>query len=98
LALSNKKLFRKLKKMRAISKQEVLTFTLAEYRTVAEKERLSISHLEDMNELLSKENFFIYHATEGQIVFGHDKHFRPPELVNFTDPLDDELVSIQSGL
>ena len=77
MALSNKQILRKLKKMRMISKKFVVTFTPAQYRMVAERERIMPVHLEDMNEIAHADGFFLFQSKGGNVFFGRDENFRP---------------------
>ena len=77
MAMSNKQILRKLKKMRKISKKYVVTFTPSQYRLIAERERITPTHLEDMNELSHRDGFFLFQSKSGNVFFGRDENFRP---------------------
>jgi hypothetical protein len=76
MALSNKQILRKLKKIRKLEKKYVITFSPEQYRIFAERTRITPAHVIELNELAHEEDLFFFRCNNGIILFGRAENFR----------------------
>lgn len=76
MALSNRQILRKLKKVRQMEKKYVITFSPAQYRIFAERNRITPAHVIEMNELAHEDDMFFFRCNNGILLFGRAENFR----------------------